>query len=396
MYSLFEMGFEVRRLSFRFRTAALLALLALGACSVVFGHGAFGQVTQATVTQPTGELIFEPGSAGFASSHASTIVELRNGDLLAAWFGGSAEGKPDVAIWSSRYSARTWSAPAELAREPAIPCWNPVLFHTADRRLWFYYKFGTNPEVWVAARRYSDDEGKTWSAVEHNPAGLLGPIRAKPLVMQDGTIVAGSSVEAYHSWAAWIERSTDNGKTWSKIGPFVPPMPPAMASATAIQQPVPPVSSGAVAPTPSDSGATNGIIQPSVISLGGKHLRFYARSTATIGHIVVADSQDAGLTWSQPRALELPNPNSGIDAVALRDGRVVLVYNNTTSGRTPLNLAVSSDGENFRMFYTLEDQPGEYSYPAIIQTKSGDLEITYTWQRKAIRHVHFPLAAVPN
>jgi predicted neuraminidase len=92
----------------------------------------------------------------------------------------------------------------------------------------------------------------------------------------------------------------------------------------------------------------------------------------------------------------VPNPNSGIDAVVLRDGRIVLVYNNTTSGRSPLNLAVSTDGEHFRMFYTLEDQPGEYSYPAIIQATSGDLEITYTWQRKAIRHVNFPLSDVPE
>ena len=110
----------------------------------------------------------------------------------------------------------------------------------------------------------------------------------------------------------------------------------------------------------------------------------------------MADSYDDGVTWTQARPLELPNPNSGIDAVALRDGRVVLVYNNTTSGRTPLNLAVSSDGEHFKMFYTLEESPGEYSYPAIIQTASGDLEMTYTWNRKTIEHVHFPLEGIPR
>ena len=334
---------------------------------------------------PAGELIFQPGSVSFASSHASTIVELKNGDLLAAWFGGTAEGKPDVAIWSSRREVGTWSAPVELAREDEVPCWNPVLFHASDGKLWFYYKFGTSPQTWVAARRHSEDEGQTWSAVEHLPAGLLGPIRAKPLVLKDGTIVAGSSIEANHSWAAWIERSTDGGKTWRKIGPFVPPAPHVVAADA----------SGSAA-SAADPNATFGIIQPSVILLGGKHLRFYARSTPQIGHVVVADSYDEGVTWSQPRPLDVLNPNSGIDAVALRDGRVVLIYNNTSSGRTPLNLAVSSDGDHFRMFYTLEDQPGEYSYPAMIQAKSGDLEITYTWQRKAIRHVHFPLAAVPK
>jgi predicted neuraminidase len=339
--------------------------------------------------QPKAELIFEPGSVPFASSHASTIVELKNGDLLAAWFGGTAEGKPDVAIWSARKTGDSWSKPVELARETDIPCWNPVLFHDAAGRLWLYYKFGPSPQQWVAGRRYSDDEGQTWSAVEHLPAGLLGPIRAKPLVMKNGTIVAGSSIEAYHSWAAWIERSTDDGKTWAKLGPFVPGRSVSAAGAADSQ-------AADRAAVPSDPNANYGIIQPTVVELAAKHLRFYARSTTNIGRVVIADSHDDGATWTEPKPLDVPNPNSGIDAVVLRDGRVVLIYNNTTRERTPLNLAVSTDGEHFRMFYTLEDQAGEYSYPAIIQARSGDLEITYTWQRKAIRHVHFPLADVPK
>jgi predicted neuraminidase len=92
----------------------------------------------------------------------------------------------------------------------------------------------------------------------------------------------------------------------------------------------------------------------------------------------------------------VPNPNSGIDAVALRDGRIVLIYNDSTSERTPLDLAVSRDGENFRNFAVLESKPGEYSYPAIIQDAKGDLEITYTWNRKSIKYVHIPLMDVPQ
>lgn len=328
--------------------------------------------------EPDRELIFQPGHDPFASSHASTIVELRDGSLMAAWFGGSDEGKPDVAIWGSRANfgqPRAWSPPEQLARESEVPCWNPVLFHTSDGRLWFYYKFGPSPSTWTAARKYSDDEGKTWSAAEHLPAGLVGPVRAKPLLLSDGTIVSGSSTEAYHSWAVWIERSTDGGKTWTRIGPMMPP-------ANAIK--------------PGQSNETVGIIQPSVVSLGGKHLRFYARSTANIGRIAVADSYDNGATWTAVRVLDLPNPNSGIDAIALKDGRVVLIFNNTTSGRTPLNLAVSDDGEHFKVFDTLEDQPGEYSYPAIIQGSNGDLYITYTWNRKSIAFVRVPLSRIPK
>ena len=106
---------------------------------------------------------------------------------------------------------------------------------------------------------------------------------------------------------------------------------------------------------------------------------------------MVADSCDNGIKWSGVRPLDLPNPNSGIDALALKDGRVVLVFNNTSTGRTPLNLAVSNDGEHFRIFATLEDRPGEYSYPAIIQGNNGDLDITYTWNRKSIAFVRVPL-----
>jgi predicted neuraminidase len=110
----------------------------------------------------------------------------------------------------------------------------------------------------------------------------------------------------------------------------------------------------------------------------------------------VADSSDAGLTWTQARPLEVPNPNSGLDAFRLLDGRTVLIYNNTTSGRTPLNLAVSKDGEHLSMFQTLESQPGEYSYPAIIQAQSGDLLMTYTWNRKTIRYVRLSLSYIPK
>jgi predicted neuraminidase len=336
------------------------------ACSVSMAHA-----------QASGELIFPVGSTSFASSHASTLVELNDGSLLSAWFGGSAENHPDVAIWTARRTAKGWSAPVELAREAQVPCWNPVLFHARDGRLWLYYKLGPSPDTWAAARKFSVDEGLTWSAVERLPAGLLGPIRAKPLILEDGVIVSGTSFEAYNSWAIWIERSADDGKTWTKIGPILPALSPGESSAP-------------------ETGKIRGLIQPSVVRLGKGHLRLYARSTTDIARICAADSFDNGLTWTSAHPLDVPNPNSGIDAVALRDGRVVLIYNNSTSERTPLNLAVSRDGEHFQNFKTLESEPGEYSYPAIIQNTQGDLEMTYTWNRKSIEYVHIALKDVPK
>jgi predicted neuraminidase len=288
------------------------------------------------------------------SAHASTIVELKPGQLMAAWFGGTGEGNKDVAIWGARYESGRWLAPVELAREPNTPTWNPVLFHTTDGVLWLYYKFGTSPQQWTAARMFSNDDGRTWSKPEHLPAGIYGPIRAKPLVMANGLIVSGSSVESYQSWAVWIERSKDNGKTWTRHGPVMPP--------------------------------EGGMIQPSVVQVAGDHLRLYAR-TDKAGRIAVSDSMDAGVTWSPARLTELPNPNSGLDVIRLKDGRYLAVYNHTPRGRTPLNLAISPDGDKWTPLQTLESEPGEYSYPSMIQAGDGTVHIVYTWQRKKIRHV---------
>jgi predicted neuraminidase len=184
--------------------------------------------------------------------------------------------------------------------------------------------------------------------------------------LPDGAVVSGTSVESYHAWTPWVERSVDNGKTWSKHGPIIYP------------------------------GETYAAIQPTIVPIGRNRLRMFVRTTKRIGKIAAADSSDGGKTWTALRATDLPNPNSGIDAVGLKDGRIVMIYNHTASGRSPLNLAVSSDGEQWQMFQTLESEPGEYSYPAIIQSEAGTLHAVYTWNRKRIKHVEIPLADIPG
>ena len=313
---------------------------------------------------PKSGYIFE--TAPFQSCHASTIVETKPGQFLAAWFGGTAEGKPDVAIWGSRLENGQWSAPFEMVREPNIATYNPVLFYSKDRTLWMYYKFGEHPSNWSAGRISSKDDGRTWSPVDHLPAGILGPIKNKPLLLPDGAIVSGTSVESYKAWSSWVERSDDNAKTWSKHGPVV-------------YQP-----------------SVYNSIQPAIVPLPDGRLRMFVRTTTSVGKIGIADSKDRGLTWSELKLTDLPNPNSGIDAVALKDGRIVMVYNHSPKGRTPLNLAVSSDGDHWQMFQTLESEPGQYSYPAIIQAQDGAVHVTYTWLRKRIKHAEVPLADIPT
>ena len=313
--------------------------------------------------EPQYEFIYE--TAPFASCHASTLVETKNGEILAAWFGGSDEGAKDVAIWMSRRSSGGWSVPTEFARHEGVPTWNPVLFRTLDGMTWLYYKFGASPREWAGAYRSSADDGRTWTPSRPMPAGLLGPIKNKPLVMPDGTVLAGTSVESHRSWSAFAEISKDHARSWSR--------------SEAVTHPDEPY----------------GIIQPAILPIPGG-VRMFTRSR-NIGRICYADSFDGGRSWTPAWESELPNPNSGIDAVALADGRLVMIYNHTEKGRTPLNLAVSHDhGRTWARFLDLESEAGEYSYPAIIQGSDGDLRMTYTWKRERVRYVRVPLEQVPR
>jgi predicted neuraminidase len=155
-----------------------------------------------------------------------------------------------------------------------------------------------------------------------------------------------------------VELTRDNGKTWSKCGPI------------------------------EVEGNHYGIIQPTLFLTSQGNIRFLCRATRSIGKICLAESTDGGRTWSSARLTDLPNPNAGIDAVRLRDGRVALVYNHTATKRTPLNVALSEDdGESWRQVLTLEDEAGEYSYPSVIQAEDGMLHVAYTWKRERIKHV---------
>ncbi len=369
------------------------------AVAVLLGLGtawAHAQNGDGLIFPPLGSGSALPGTQRYA--HASTLVQLKDGGVLVAWFAGRYEGAPDVKIYSARLHDGKWSAPVVLARADGVACWNPVLFHTRDGRLWLYYKYGAHPSTWKGARKWSGDEGRTWSSVEDLPDGVLGPIKDKPLVLPDGTIVSGSSVEN-GKWNAWIERSADNGRTWTKFGPIAVPasedIPGAAALAAAREKPGPPVD-GVYTKIYPPSKTTVGIIQPSVVWMGGRRLRFFARSRTRAARIAVADSWDDGKTWTQAHFIDLPNPNSGIDAVRLRDGRIVLAFNDSYNKRTPLNLAVSRDGAHFRIFKTLDSGPGQYSYPAIVQDRNGDLLVTWSWRRESIDFERISLSEVPE
>lgn len=295
----------------------------------------------------------------FSSCHASTLVELSNGEILAAWFGGTEEGAGDVGIWYSRRQQGRWTAPKLLAGGFGVAHWNPVLFHPDDK-IYLYYKVGESPRQWSTWIMVSEDLGETWSEPELLVIGDVkgrGPVKNKPIVLHNGTWLAPASIEGEY-WDAFVDISTDNGKTWRK---------------------------SELVPIDHDSFCGKGVIQPTLWESAPGQVHMLLRSTA--GRIYRSDSADGGRTWSPAYPTVLPNNNSGIDLVRLQDGKLVLVYNPVAKNwgeRTPLVISVSYDnGLTWPKTITLEDGPGEFSYPAVIEY-SGGIAITYTWKRKRI------------
>ena len=201
-------------------TAAHLANMAYRTGKKIVWDAAEG-TGRSVVTRGARMFIFE--KAPFPSCHASTLVEHEPGKLLAAWFGGKDEGAKDVQIWASTFDGKKWGELSVLGTEPGQPCWNPVLFKTAKGTLYLWYKAGPSPIRWTGYVRMSTDDGKTWTKPEMMPAGFFGPVRAKPIQLANGTILAGTSLESYRNWTPFVDRSTDDGKTWVRSNPF--PMP---------------------------------------------------------------------------------------------------------------------------------------------------------------------------
>lgn len=308
----------------------------------------------------TSEFIYE--TAPFPQCHASTIAESSNG-LVAAWFGGTHEKNPDVGIWVSRHTAGNWTEPVEVANgiqyykaDGSVhrhPCWNPVLFQPASGPLMLFYKVGPDPRTWWGMLMTSTDGGTTWSRPTRLPEQIDGPVKNKPVQLPNGDILCGSSTEN-DGWRVHFEVTSDLGVTWKRIGPV-------------------------------NDGETIGAIQPSILFAEGNRLVALGRSRQKkVFHI---ESTDLGATWGEMTLSSLPNPNSGTDAVTLKDGRHIIIYNHTGKGRSPLNVAVSEDAVNWKAALVLEKDPGEYSYPAVIQTADGLVHFTYTWQRRKVRHI---------
>ena len=308
------------------------------------------------------EFIFT--KAPFASSHASTIEETPKG-LVSAFFAGSDEGNKDVGIWLSRNIQGRWTPPIQVAdgvqnKKVQYPCWNPVLFQMPQGELLLFYKVGPKPSQWWGMLKRSKDAGLTWSEAEKLPHGILGPVKNKPLLLADGTLLCPSSSEDLGN-RLHFEMTKDGGKTWKKTKVL-------------------------------NDGKRFSAIQPSVIFLKDGRMKLLCRSDT--GFIMEAYSSDQANNWTPLQKTNLKNPNSGSDAITLKSGLHVLVHNplgnrpkETEGEREILAVSTSKDGTNWTKVGELENTPlKEFSYPAIIQTRDGRIHITYTWKREKIKH----------
>lgn len=299
------------------------------------------------------EFVFDEGPT--PSCHAATIAVLGDGREVMAWFGGTREGADDVAIWVSGRGAGAgaWDEPVLAARARDVPCWNPVLFE-AGGRLLLFYKVGPSPQTWSGRVAISDDGGRSWPERRPLPPGIVGPAKNKPLLLAGGRILCPSSTESHLAWGAWMEETDHQLSTWRKHGPVF---------AEGI-----------------------GLIQPALVA-GDEpgHIVALCR-TANAGRVARTESIDGGVTWSAPTLIDVPHSNTGLDAARLADGRVFLVANAVTEGRSPLHLLVSHDlGRSFEVVDVVSDEPGELSYPSMVV--AGDtLRIVFTWQRRRIAY----------
>ncbi len=312
------------------------------------------------------EFIYSTEDVDFPSCHASTIEETKEG-LIASWFGGTAEKDPDVGIWISSFSGSKWSKPIEVANgiQPdgkQYPTWNPVLFNTGSE-IKLFYKVGPTPKSWWGEVISATDNFNDWTKPVKLPDNIFGPIKNKPVLLSNGEILSPSSTED-KGWRVHMEISPDMGISWSRTDAL-------------------------------NDGKKTSLIQPTILLHPDNKVQMLCRSMGT--DIYSSWSADNGRTWDSFKSIGLPNPNTGIDAVTLKNGLQVLIYNHVANkkgkkwgDRNILNLAVSKDGLHWEAAVLLEndqDVDSEYSYPAVIQSKDGLIHITYTWNRKLIKHV---------
>jgi predicted neuraminidase len=312
--------------------------------------------------------------------HSSSLVEVSPGVLCVAWKGGRGKGKSNsdmkqnVGIWLSFFKDGQWNAPQEIVQSLNSICWSPVLHKGINGELVLFYRIGRDPRHTLSLFKRSFDGGVSWSTEEILPAGIIGPTKTKPLIDKEGNLICGSSVEAgapeeeLKATACWVEILS--GQQWSKYGPLEIP------------------------------GKRFGCIEPALFFTAEGLLKLLCRDRSNRvgleGWIWIAESKDAGKTWSELKKTNLPNPDSGVEVLTLPNGNILLIYNHSHTNRYPLSVALSKDGgSSWNRLFHIEEESGEF--PSATVDSQGYVHVSYAWtppgkSQRRIKHIVMDLS----
>lgn len=346
-------------------------------------------------------------------THGSSIVQISNGDLLAAWFQGSGErSADDVRIMGSRLKkgSTNWEKPFLMADTKGIPDCNPTLFLNREGKLFLFW-------VAVQANQWEYSILRMRTSVSYLEAGppvwnwqddiLLKPDDKFPRELEKKF---GEMEESQAGWAAYAPKYDDmilqagKDKMKRSFG-WMTRIPPITLKSGRILLPL--YSDGlnmSMVAISDDNGSTwrpslpivgRGPIQPALAERKNGDIMAYMRDSGDAPpRVWVSTSTDQGESWSLARKTEIPNTAS-VELVALKDGRWAFFGNDVPDGRYKLSLYLSDDeGVTWNKKEVIEfapDKKGSFSYPCLIQTSDGMIHISYSYafgtNLKSIRHV---------
>jgi predicted neuraminidase len=319
------------------------------------------------------------------SSHAANLLPLPNGDLLLTYYAGIYERGSGESIVLSRLpkGASKWTEPVVVSYHADWANQNPLLFLARDGTIWLFHttqRGGHDQTKDLVYALKSTDQGHTWSepVIVFQQPGLY--TRQPLVVFQNQWLfpvyhsAGGSITSNAQKDHSYVEISKDSGATWKEC----------------------------------DVPSSDGFVQMNIISTSSDHLIAFFRSRYA-DWIYRSESSD-GCAWTAPLATQLPNNNASIQATRLKNGHLLMIFNNTqaqlkpehadTSSRRILSIAISEDnGESWPWIRDLENpsisQPilpledAEYSYPSVTQSPDGMIQVAYTFRRETIKHMTF-------
>jgi predicted neuraminidase len=326
----------------------------------------------------TTERVFGPEIPG-KYKHPAALTELANGDLYLVYYGGSGEYGADSGVYGARKAkgAKHWTQPQRITPQPPWPEGNAVVWQAPDGLVWLF-SVARPGATWSTSRilvRTSKDGAQTWEKPVEltQEAGMM--VRSKPIVLADGDYLlpiyhetgndpeftAPDTCSLFLRYQVKDKRWTESTRIRSRIGN----------------------------------------LQPAVVALSAKELICYCRHGGNYeprndGYLVRSESHDGGRTWSAGVDSAFPNPNSAADFIRLANGHLLLVYNASMSRRTPLALALSTDGDkSYPYRRNLAEGAGDFAYPFAIQTGDGLIHVIYTSEgRTVVNHAVFAEEAV--